>query len=145
MIELQLKRIAKRPTYTIGRLSIRRREHGVFTPWTYFCDTLEPHWVDFHHGGRKTKGKTAIPEGYYPVVVTLSPKFKRWLPLLVGVPHYEGVRIHSGNTAQDTQGCILVGRNTEVGRVTDSRHTLYRLMQVLNHRDDGEPVFIEIE
>ena len=145
MIELQLKRIAKRPTYTIGRLSIRRRERGVFTPWTYFCDTLEPHWVDFHHGGRKTKGKTAIPEGRYPVVVTLSPRFKRWLPLLVGVPHYEGIRIHSGNTAQDTEGCILVGRNTEVGRVTDSRRTLYRLMQVLNHRDDGEPVFIEIE
>jgi len=138
-------RIAKRPTYTIGRLSIRRREHGVFTPWTYFCDTLEPHWVDFHHGGRKTKGKTAIPEGYYPVVVMMSPKFKRWLPLLVGVPHYDGVRIHSGNTAQDTQGCILVGRNTEVGRVNDSRRTLYRLMQVINHRDEGEPVFIEIE
>ena len=128
MIELQLKRIAKRPTYTIGRLSIRRREHGVFTP-----------------GGRKTKGKTAIPEGRFPVVVTMSPRFHRWLPLLVGVPHYEGVRIHSGNTAQDTQGCILVGRNTEVGRINDSRRTLYRLMQVLNHRDDGEPVFIEIE
>ena len=145
MIELQLKRIAKRPTYTIGRLSIRRREHGVFTPWTSFCATLDPPWVDFHHGGRKTKGTTAIPEGRYPVVVTMSPRFHRWLPLLVGVPHYEGVRIHSGNTAQDTQGCILVGRNTEVGRINDSRRTLYRLMQVLNHRDDGEPVFIEIE
>ena len=128
MIELQLKRIAKRPTYTIGRLSIRRRERGVFTPWTYFCDTLEPHWVDFHHGGRKTKGKAAIPEGRYPVVVTMSPRFHRWLPLLVGVPHYDGIRIHSGNTAQDTEGCIL-----------------YRLMQVIDHRDEGEPVFIEIE
>ena len=145
MIELQLKRIAKRPAYTIGRLSIRRRESGVFTPWTYFCDTLEPHWVDCHHGGRKTKGKTAIPEGRYPVVVTLSPRFKRWLPLLVGVPHYEGIRIHSGNTAQDTEGCILVGRNTEVAHVTDSRRTLYRLMQAIDHRGEGEPVFIEIE
>ena len=124
MIELQLKRIAKRPAYTIGRLSIRRRESGVFTPWTYFCDTLEPHWVDCHHGGRKTKGKTAIPEGRYPVV---------------------GIRIHSGNTAQDTEGCILVGRNTEVAHVTDSRRTLYRLMQAIDHRGEGEPVFIEIE
>jgi len=145
MIELQLKRIAKRPTYTIGRLSIRRRERGVFTPWTYFCDTLEPHWVDFHHGGRKTKGKTAIPEGRYSVVVTLSPRFHRWLPLLVGVPHYEGIRIHSGNTAQDTEGCILVGRNTEVGRVTHSLRTFFCLIQAGDHRDGGEPVFIEIE
>ena len=117
MIELHLKRIAKRPTYTIGRLGIRRRERGTLTPWTYFCDTLEPHWVDFHHGGRKTKGKTAIPEGRYPIVVTMSPRFKRW----------------------------LVGKNTEVGRVTDSRRTLYRLMQFISHRDEGEPVFIEIE
>jgi hypothetical protein len=145
MIELHLKRIAKRPTYTIGRLSIRRRERGTFTPWTYFCDTLEPHWVDFHHGGRKTKGKTAIPEGRYPIVVTMSPRFKRWLPLLVGVPHYSGIRIHSGNTAKDTEGCILVGKNTEVGKVTESRRTLYRLMQVIDHCDEGEPVFIEIE
>jgi hypothetical protein len=79
------------------------------------------------------------------VVVTMSPRFKRWLPLLVGVPRYEGIRIHSGNTAQDTEGCILVGRNTEVGKVTDSRRTLYRLMQFISRRDEGEPVFIEIE
>ena len=78
-------------------------------------------------------------------MVTLSPRFKRWLPLLVGVPHYSGIRIHSGNTAKDTEGCILVGKNTEVGKVTESRRTLYRLMQVIDHRDEGEPVFIEIE
>jgi hypothetical protein len=145
MIELHLKRIAKRQTYTIGRLSVRRREPGKTARWTYFCDTLEPHWVDYHRGGRKTKGKTAIPEGRYPVVVTLSPRFHRWLPLLVGVPHYDGIRIHSGNTAEDTEGCILVGRNTEVGRVNDSRRALSRLMQLLGRRDEGEPVFIEIE
>lgn len=145
MIELQLKRIAKRPTYTIGRLYTRRLESGKLSPWKYFYDTLEPHWIDFHHGGRKTKGKTAIPEGRYPVVVTMSPRFKRWLPLLVGVPKYSGIRIHSGNTSADTKGCILVGRNTEVGRVTDSHRTLYRLMQIISHRDEGEPVFIEVE
>jgi hypothetical protein len=144
MIELRINRIAKRPTYTIGRLYIRRRIDAQVTPWKYFCDTLEPHWVDFKHGSRKRKGKTAIPEGRYPVVITLSPRFKKWLPLLVGVPHFEGVRIHSGNTAKDTQGCILVGLNTKVGQLTDSRLTLKRLMHYLNQRDEGEPIFIQV-
>ena len=92
MIELHLKRIAKRPTYTIGRLSIRRRERGTLTPWTYFCDTLEPHWVDFHHGGRKTKGKTAPPRSLpdsgddEPTVPPLAPAARRRAPLR-GHPH----------------------------------------------------------
>ena len=75
----------------------------------------------------------------------MSPRFHRRLPLLVGVPHYSGIRIHSGNTFADTESCILVGRNTEVGKVTDIRRILYRLMQLISHHDEGEPVFIEIE
>ncbi len=71
---------------------------------------------------RKVKGETAIPTGRYQITWTYSPRFKKMLPLLVGVPGYEGVRIHSGNRAKDTEGCILCGRNTEVGAVTNSRY-----------------------
>ena len=91
------------------------------------------------------KGVSAIPEGRYPVVVTWSPKFKRWLPLLLHVPKFEGVRIHAGNTAKDTQGCILVGENREVGKVLNSQRALDRLMKLLRERPEGEAVHIIIK
>ena len=69
-MEIKLTRIARRKDYTIGRMEIDNE---------YICDTLEPTWRDLAHGGRKQKGKTAIPEGRYALVVTKSPKFKKWL------------------------------------------------------------------
>ena len=124
IFELRLHRIAKRKDYTIGRL---------YADGKYFCDTLEPTWRDVGRGrpGRKVKGTTAIPDGHYPVVITLSPRFHQWLPLLVGVPQFEGIRIHAGNRPQDTEGCILVGLNSRVGMVTQSRHYLQLLLTVL--------------
>ena len=77
------------------------------------------------------------------MVITRSQKFGHWLPLVVGVPHFEGIR--SGNSSDDTAGCILVGKNILKGRLTDSLHTLSRLMQLLSHRHEGEPVFIEVD
>ena len=72
---------------------------------------------------------TAIPTGRYEVTVTYSPHFKRNLPLLNNVPGYSGVRIHSGNTAEDTDGCILVEENTSKGRVNNSRHWFAVVME----------------
>ena len=134
---MTLTRIAKRETYTIGRLAI----NGI-----YFCDTLEPTWRDIGVGrpGRKVMGRTAIPEGRYPLVVTFSPRFKRWLPLLLHVPQFSGIRIHSGNTADDTEGCILPGLNTSRGRVTDSYLWERRLVAELGRRPEGEPVWITV-
>lgn len=135
-MELKLKRIAKRDTYTIGRLFIDEK---------YFCDTLEDKVRDLSKEA-KVKGRTAIPAGRYQIVLTYSPRFKRILPLLLDVPQFEGVRIHRGNTAKDTEGCILVGYNREVGKVLDSAVTEQRLMAVLqNTANKGEQIYITIE
>lgn len=114
---LTLKRTYKGPEYTIGKLYINKE---------YFCDTLEDTI-------RKEKiyAETAIPFGKYEVTITYSPRFKKNLPLLLNVPNFEGVRIHSGNTKDDTEGCILVGFNKAKGKVLDSRVTFTKLMNKL--------------
>lgn len=154
-MELILKRIAKRKGYTIGRLSItplqlpRGGESDASTRGGLegpFCDTLEPTWRDYAHGGRKLKGRSAIPEGRYPVVITWSPRLKEWLPLLVNVPMFQGIRIHAGNTAEDTKGCILVGQNLKKGMVLNSRRWLKRLKErIVEAKDRGEAVWITVE
>ena len=99
-MKLRLNRTTKTDQSTIGTLSV----DGVFQ-----CYTLEDVERD-----TKVFGETAIPKGIYEIQLTQSPRFKRILPLLIGVPNYSGVRIHPGNTAKDTEGCILVG--TSVGK-----------------------------
>lgn len=138
-MEMTLTRTAKRKTYTIGRLEI----DGV-----YFCDTLEPAWRDLGPGrpGHKIAGRTAIPEGRYPVVITWSPKFGQWLPLLLHVPLFEGIRIHAGNTAADTAGCILVGENRKVGHVLNSTRNVNLLKRrIVEAKKRGEGVWITVK
>ena len=123
---------------------------------TYFCDTLEPTWRNLKgiklspeeenskysrvsgKVARKIPGHTAIPEGTYHVFITMSQKFKKWLPYLMGVPGFEGIRIHAGNKAEDTQGCILVGENRVKGMVVNSRIWLHRLMKEMNEAQQKE-------
>ena len=134
MKTLTLTRIAKRADYTIGRLE---DENGV-----KICDTLEPTWRNYKGGELKVPRKSAVPEGTYPVVVTKSKKFGKYLPLLVGVPGFEGVRIHSGNTVNDTEGCILVGQNLIKGKVLLSRLTLEKLMRLI---ENEKRIFLTIK
>ena len=147
-MELVLKRIAKKRDYTIGQLFVKEDvidEYSTGEKLTYLCDTLEPTWRDYAKGARKIKGKSAIPEGRYPVVITYSQKFKQWLPLLLGVLNFLGVRIHAGNTVKDTQGCILVGENREVGKVLNSRkHVKIVKEKIVEAKEKGEGVWIEI-
>ena len=146
-MELVLTRIAKRKGYTIGKLAIRETVDDAYLAGkqTYFCDTLEPTWRDYAHGGKKIKGCSAIPEGRYAVVISYSPKMKKWLPILLGVPMFSGIRIHAGNTAKDTKGCILVGQNLKKGMVLNSNIWLHRLKQkIIEAKDRGEGVWITI-
>ena len=138
----------KKKGYTIGKLYVKQPiidEYLRGEKFIYICDTLEPQWRYYAKGARKIKGKSAIPEGRYPVVITYSPKFKQWLPLLLGVLNFSGVRIHAGNTVKDTQGCILVGENREVGKVLNSRkHVKIVKEKIVEAKDKGEGVWIEI-
>ena len=150
-MELILKRIAKKKTYTIGKLGILPAAsvdaNVNVDEGTYFCDTLEPpvREVKTKSRGGITQKPFAIPEGRYPVVITYSPKFKKWLPLLLNVPQFSGIRIHAGNTPRDTAGCILVGENKQVGQLLNSNLWLNRLKQeIVEAKERGEGVWITI-
>ena len=152
-MKLILKRIAKRKNYTIGRLYIRTEEVEEFRTYTkdeYICDTLEPPCIEMKVDRTveevlndkallKSIKPCAIPEGEYRVSMTYSPKYKTQLPLITGDSRFnslwQGIRIHAGNTAKDTQGCILVGENKIVGMVVNSRLTLRTLLTSLKGRD----------
>ena len=115
-----------------------------------FCDTLEPPRRNLLNGGKwdkrlKVKGMTAIPEGRYLMRFTYSPKFGKRLFQLMDVPLFDGIRIHSGNSVKDTQGCILVGTNTKVGRLENSRAVLFKLeMMLKGFQGPDDLVFITI-
>lgn len=118
-MELRIERKWKKPDYTIGRLYINGE---------YVCNTLEDTDRGLYQGMSqadvlkvKVKGATAIPRGTYNVIYTYSPKYKRNMPLVENVTGFCGIRIHSGNTAKDTEGCILCGENKQVGMVLNSR------------------------
>nr|DAL32008.1 MAG TPA_asm: L,D-transpeptidase catalytic domain [Caudoviricetes sp.] len=134
-MKLRVERLWKKPAYTVGRL---------FVDGKLFCNTLEDTVRDLSNE-KKVYGKTAIPYGEYKVVYNWSPKFGRNLPRLLNVPAFEGILIHPGNTADDSAGCILVGRNTEVGRLTESRYTSDKLNVLIEDAQRrGESITIEI-
>ena len=148
IMELKLVRIAKKKGYTIGRLyCLGEREEEGLQP---FCDTLEPPRRNLLNEGKwdkrlKVKGMTAIPEGRYLMRFTYSPKFGKRLFQLMDVPLFDGIRIHSGNSVKDTQGCILVGNNTKVGRLENSRAVLFKLdMRLKGFQGPNDLVFITI-
>lgn len=134
-MEILLKRKYKAENYTIGDLYVDGR---------FFCHTIEdkvrplPARCPDTPMGRTCKCKekeyarTAIPAGTYRITMERSPRFKRVLPYLHDVPHFLGILIHSGNTEKDSAGCIIVGKNTVKGRVTESRKTSDTLNALLS-------------
>ena len=153
-MKIKVERRWPKATYTIGRFYI----DGIL-----YCNTLE----DADRGlkqtdslayikSRKVAGETAIPKGTYGVAMNVtSPKYAGvpwfWnlcrgkMPRLLNVPGFEGILIHTGTDALDTRGCILVGKNTKVGKLTDSKacfQEIYKLMKAA--ADKGEEITIEI-
>lgn len=141
-MKLTLKRIALRPTYTIGKLYIDD---------VYFCDTIEDTVRDINKNGKfdneekKVHSKTAIPYGTYEIKWTYSPRFKKYTPQLMNVPSFEGIRIHAGNTSADTEGCLILGENKQVGKVLNSRATINKFYPIIKKACSKEKVTIEIK
>lgn len=141
-MKLTLKRIALRPTYTIGKLYIDD---------IYFCDTIEDTVRDlnkngkFDNGEKKVHSKTAIPYGIYEIKWTYSPRFKKYTPQLMNVPSFEGIRIHAGNTSADTEGCLILGKNKQVGKVLNSRDTINKFYPMIKEACSNGKVTIEIK
>lgn len=153
-MKLTLKRIAKKNTYTIGKL---------YVDDVYFCDTIE----DKDRGltqdmplseikRKKIPNLTAIPTGTYKIAMNIiSPKYSNYnrypyvkpfeakMPRLINVPGYEGVLIHAGNTAEHTSGCLLVGQNKIVGKVINSQVTWTKLMNILLKEKDNITITIK--
>lgn len=148
-MEILVKREYKKKDYTIGKMYINGE---------YFCDTLE----DTDRGLKqdmslselkelKEYGRTAIPTGEYVLTIEYSNRFNKMLPLIHNVPAFSGIRIHSGNTHEDTEGCLLLGVATnpeEKGWVSDSRKTLNEFMKVISYAKNcnkDENIIIRIE
>lgn len=152
-MKILLKRIAKKATYTIGKIYVDEQ---------YICDCIE----DKDRGLKqsmtleqinklKVFGQTAIPTGEYKVTLNvISPKYSKstWykqnangarVPRILNVKGFDGVLIHTGNTAADSQGCIIVGVNDKVGMVSKSKETFKKLYQILQSSKDDITLTIQ--
>jgi hypothetical protein len=148
-MQIKLERYVFTDTFTIGKMYI----DGNFECYT-IEDTdrfLEEEYINKLEKavktGKKVYGKTAIPKGTYRISITFSPKYQRMLPLLENVPGFSGIRIHSGNSAKDTDGCILPGvsADTEKGYVHESRKAFLRLFdKMVSAGNSGKNIMIEI-
>lgn len=152
-MKILLKRIAKKPIYTIGK---------IYVDGQYVCDCIE----DKDRGLKqsmtleqinklKVFGQTAIPTGEYKVTLNvISPKYSKstWykqnangarVPRILNVKGFDGVLIHTGNTAADSQGCVIVGINDKVGIVSKSKETFKKLYQILQSSKDDITLIIQ--
>lgn len=152
-MKLKINRDWKKTDYTIGNFFV----NGV-----WFCNTLEDkdrglaqNWTDAAIKVAKVFGETAIPTGTYKVILSVSPKFKNreWAkpwggrtPELIGVKGFSNIRIHCGSTVDDSLGCVLIGRNTVKGKLTNSKKSYNELMKLLVPAyEKGETITLTIK
>jgi hypothetical protein len=142
-MKLRLERRFFGEEYTISDLMVNGDK---------LCEVIEDKVRDLNEDGDlndpgegKVFGETAIPYGTYEIDLTMSPKFQRLLPILIDVPHFTGIRIHRGNTAKDTHGCLLPGENKAKGQVLNS--TIYEMdivSAIYQAKLRGEKVTIDV-
>lgn len=143
-IELELNRIYFSPTYTIGKL---------FVDGVLWCDSIEDVNRDLNKDGDlndlnegKVMHKTCIPFNRYEVIVNISKRFKRILPRLLNVPHFDGILIHNGINETSSSGCIIIGENTTKGKITNSTFWMNKLTDFLiMEQKKGNRIFITIK
>lgn len=138
MIKLELVRHTFDPTWTMGTLLV----DDVWECWTLEdADRLDL----LGSAGTKVPGKTAIPAGTYAVAMTPSPKFGRLMPQVLDVPGFTGIRIHPGNTAADTEGCILTGLTVpEAGKIAHSQLAFAKLSSKIRAARDGVSLTVRV-
>ena len=142
-MELVLTRQMRNEMCTIGELT----HTGV-----HICYTLEDKDRDLTQQMSlqeiekiKVPGRTAIPAGRYEVIIDMSVRFKKLMPLIKDVPGFKGIRIHSGNVAGDTEGCLLVGRKKGINIIYESKLAYFDIYGVIHEALQREQVFITIQ
>jgi len=131
------KATADKEGYTLGTLSLGDLVIGMT------CEDEDRHLED--DGKAKVYGKSAIPRGRYRITVTYSHRFQKELPEIQGVPGFSGIRIHGGNTAEDSHGCVLVGKQRTRDGVAQCGGIVQRIMSLINQTEDkGRACWIKI-
>lgn len=138
-MEIKVIRNILTSEYTVGKLYIDEE---------YICDTIEDRCRKIEKKEDKIYGVTAIPHGRYPVILDYSPKYSKLMPHILDVPYFEGIRIHCGNSDEDSLGCIIVGEycpGVAGGWVSNSRIAYGKVFTKLKQASDkGERIFITI-
>ena len=131
-LDMKLVRTEFKDTQTVGKLYL----NGV-----YFCDTLEDKNRDlnkngiFDEGEKKVYSETCIPFGQYKVIINQSPRFKRLMPRLLNVHHFDGILIHNGVTEKNSAGCILVG-SYDGQKLVRSKEIFNKLFEIMKYYND---------
>jgi len=137
-MEIKVVRSVFSPSSTLGKMYI----NGAF--YAYTCeDTVRDLKAD---GSGKINGETAIDYGKYEVVLSFSNRFQKYLPLLLNVKYFEGVRIHGGNTAADSLGCILIGAEGDMKtKIWNCASKVTNLVSLLKNSEKKEKIWIMVE
>ena len=123
---IKVKRFAFKETYTVSRITVDD---------VYVCDGMEDKVRVLNSIEDKIKHKTAIPAGTYDADIYFSKKFGYKVIRLFDVPYFEGIYVHKGNTAKESHGCIIVGKNDKKGWLSNPTIYMNKLIEAVEGAD----------